>query len=79
MTGCDILPATKATLSLMPPGTFVPAQGMRMQVVGDAERVIPVHERLQGVVNQAIAGVRVTAPASLVDATWLPRRPGLEH
>ncbi|MGI4946482.1 MAG: hypothetical protein ACRYHQ_38985 [Janthinobacterium lividum] len=66
-------------LSLMPLDTFVPAQGMCMQVVGDAERVIPLHERLQGVVYQAIAEVRVTAPASPVDATWLPWRPGLEH
>lgn len=53
MAGCNIPRAAEAILSLMPLDTFVSAPVMRMLVVGDAERVMPVHERLQGVVNRA--------------------------
>ena len=38
--------AAEAILSLMPLDTFVPAPVVRMSVVGDPNRVLPVHERL---------------------------------
>ena len=40
--GCDILTATSAILTLMPLDSFVPAPVSRMQVVGDAGRVLPL-------------------------------------
>ena len=40
--GCGILTATRAILSLMPLDSFVPAPVLRMQVVGDAGRVLPL-------------------------------------
>ncbi len=45
--GCDILTATGAILSLMPLDTFVPAPVSRMQVVGDAAKVLPSFSALQ--------------------------------
>jgi L-fucose mutarotase len=42
MAGCDILTGTRAILSLMPLDTFVPAPVSRMQVVGQASKVLPL-------------------------------------
>ena len=53
MSGCDLPRAAEAILSLMPLDTFVPAPVTRMKVVDDPERIMPVHERLQEVVNRA--------------------------
>ncbi len=53
MAGCDLPRAAEAILSLMPLDTFVPAPVIRMKVVDDPLRIMPVHERLQGVVNRA--------------------------
>jgi len=52
MTGCDLPRAAEAILSLMPLDTFVPAPIKRMKVVDDPERIMPVHERLQSVVDR---------------------------
>ena len=53
MAGCDLPRAAQAILSLMPLDTFVPAPVMRMKVVDDPDRIMPVHERLQEVVDRA--------------------------
>ena len=53
MAGCELPRAAEAILSLMPLDTFVPAPVTRMRVVDDPERIMPVHERLQSVVNRA--------------------------
>ena len=47
MSGCDILTGTRAILSLMPLDGFVPAPVARMQVVGDAGKVLPVFSAMQ--------------------------------
>jgi L-fucose mutarotase len=52
MAGCELPRAAEAILSLMPLDTFVPAPVMRMEVVGDPGRIMPVHERMQSVVNR---------------------------
>ncbi|MGI4746349.1 MAG: RbsD/FucU domain-containing protein [Janthinobacterium lividum] len=44
MTGCD--------LSLLPLDTFVPSPVKRTKVVDDPERVMPVQERMQAVVDR---------------------------
>jgi len=51
MAGCDLPRAAEAILSLLPLDTFVPAPIMRMKVVDDPTRIMPVHERLQNVVD----------------------------
>jgi L-fucose mutarotase len=52
MAGCDLPGAAEAILSLMPLDTFVAAPVTRMLVVDDPERIMPVHERLQSVVDR---------------------------
>lgn len=61
MPGCDIPRPAEVVLSVMPLDTFVPMPVKRMKVVDDPERVMPVHERVQAVVDRAEgrpAGVR---------------------
>lgn len=53
MAGCDLPRAAEAILSLMPLDTFVHAPVVRMEVVGDPGRVMPIHESLQRVVDRA--------------------------
>ncbi|MBW4025355.1 MAG: fucose-binding protein [Proteobacteria bacterium] len=53
MEGCELPRAAEAILSLMPLDTFVLAPVRRMKVVGDPERIMPVHERLQTVIDRA--------------------------
>lgn len=53
MPGCDIPRALEAILSVMPLDTFVPMPVKRMKVVGDPERLMPVHERVQAVADRA--------------------------
>src|SRR4051794_21081630 len=53
MSGCDLPRAAQAILSLMPLDTFVEAPVVRMEVVGDPGRIMPVHERLQRVLNDS--------------------------
>lgn len=57
MSGCDLPRTAEAILSLMPLDTFVEAPVVRMKVVDDPERIMPVHERLQEVLD------RVEGPA----------------
>ena len=52
MAGCDILTATRAILSLMPLDTFVAAPVARMQVVGDAEQVLPLFTAMQALCSE---------------------------
>jgi L-fucose mutarotase len=47
MAGCDLPRAAEAILSLMPLDTFSEAPVFRMKVVGDPERIMPIHERMQ--------------------------------
>ena len=47
MAGCNLLTAAEAILSLMPLDTFVPAPVARMQVVGDAGKVLPLFVDMQ--------------------------------
>ena len=47
MSGCNLLTATEAILSLMPLDTFVSAPVARMQVVGDAGKVLPLFADMQ--------------------------------
>ena len=52
MAGCDILTATRAILRLMPLDRFVPAPVSRMQVVADAEAVLPVFTAMQALCSE---------------------------
>lgn len=56
MSGCDLPRAAEAILSLMPLDTFVPAPVIRMKVVDDPKRVMPVQDRLQSVVDRVEGG-----------------------
>ena len=56
MSGCDLPRAAEAILSLMPLDTFVPAPVIRMNVVDDPDRVMPVQDRMQEVVNRIQGG-----------------------
>jgi len=47
MAGCNLLTAAEAILSLMPLDTFVSAPVARMQVVGDAGKVLPLFSQMQ--------------------------------
>ena len=62
MAGCDLPRAANAILSLMPLDTFVPAPVIRMKVVDDPDRIMPVHERMKDVVDK-IEGRAVTFQA----------------
>ncbi|MBO0985512.1 RbsD/FucU family protein [Rathayibacter sp. SD072] len=53
LAGCDLERAITAVLTLMPLDTFVPEPVQRMTVVGDEGRLMPVHERIQRVVDRA--------------------------
>ena len=53
MAGCDIPTAAAAILSLMPLDTFVPAPVRRMEVVGNADGVVPIFARMQDAVDRA--------------------------
>ncbi|BAQ48893.1 MULTISPECIES: RbsD/FucU family protein [Methylobacterium] len=53
MAGCDLPRAAEAILSVMPLDTFVPAPVKRMKVVGDPDRLMPAHERMQEVADRA--------------------------
>ena len=47
MSGCNLLTAAEAILSLMPLDTFVSAPVARMQLVGDAGKVLPLFADMQ--------------------------------
>jgi L-fucose mutarotase len=52
MPGCDIPRAVEAILSLMPLDTFVASPVKRMSVVGDPDQIIPIHQRVQELVDR---------------------------
>jgi L-fucose mutarotase len=53
LAGCDIPAGLAAILELMPVDTFVEAPVKRMQVVGDADKVLPIFDTVQAVVDRA--------------------------
>ncbi len=53
MEGCELPRAAEAILSLMPLDTFVPCPVVRMKVVNDPDRIMPVQARVQAVVDRA--------------------------
>jgi L-fucose mutarotase len=52
MSGCDILTATRAILTLMPLDTFVTAPVSRMQVVGEPTKILPLFTAMQALCSQ---------------------------
>jgi L-fucose mutarotase len=62
MSGCDLPRAAEAILSLLPLDTFVAAPVIRMEVVDDPKRVMPVHDRMQNTINH-VEGRPVTIQA----------------
>lgn len=52
MVGCDLPRAAEAILSLMPLDTFFPVSVWRMAVVDDPDRMMPVHTRMQEVLDR---------------------------
>lgn len=52
MPGCEIPRAVEAILSLMPLDTFVTQPVKRMKVVGDPDQLMPIHHRMQEVVDR---------------------------
>lgn len=52
LAGCDLPRTAEALLSLMPLDTFVDAPVARMQVVGDPDRIVPIHQKMQDVVDR---------------------------
>lgn len=56
LAGCDLPRAVGAVLSLMPLDTFVEAPVTRMAVVGDPDRLVPVHHAVQAAVDAAVGG-----------------------
>ncbi len=55
MAGCDLPRAAEAILSLMPLDTFVAAPVTRMEVVDEPDLIMPVHTRVQAVVDRVEA------------------------
>lgn len=53
VTGCDIPTLTTAVLKLFPLDTFVDAPVRRMQPVGEPDRIYPVQQAMQHVVDAA--------------------------
>jgi L-fucose mutarotase len=52
MPGCDIPRAVEAILSLMPLDTFVAQPVKRMKVVDKPDQVMPIHQRVQELVDR---------------------------
>jgi L-fucose mutarotase len=52
LSGCDILTATRAILSLMPLDTFVPAPVLRMQVVDAPLKILPLFTAMQALCSE---------------------------
>ena len=54
LSGCGLPEAIAAVLTLMPLDTFVETPVMRMQVVGDPDRQMPVFAAVQAVIDAAV-------------------------
>ena len=74
MTGCELPRAAEAILSLMPLDTFVPAPVTRMKVVDDPQRIMPVQDRLQEVVNRVEGRAVTIEPVERFDFYALAKR-----
>jgi L-fucose mutarotase len=59
MAGWHLLTAAAASLSLMPLDTFVPAPVARMQVVGDAGKMLPLFADMQATCSR-VEGREIT-------------------
>jgi L-fucose mutarotase len=53
LTGCDIPRAARAILSVMPLDTFVKEPVMRMRVVDDPSKQVPIFAAMQNVIDAA--------------------------
>lgn len=53
LPGADIPTGLAAILELMPVDTFVDAPVKRMQVVGAAEKILPIFDRVQAIIDAA--------------------------
>ncbi|UXN03528.1 MULTISPECIES: RbsD/FucU family protein [unclassified Bartonella] len=53
MAGCELPRAVEAILSVMPLDTFVDVPIFRMEVVGEAEKIMPIHTTIQAVIDKA--------------------------
>ena len=53
LSGCDLVRASEAILSLMPLDTFVEPPVMRMMVVDDPEKVLPIFGRIVAAASKA--------------------------
>ena len=53
LDGAGIVEAAEAILSIFPVDTFVDPPAFRMEVIGKPETVLPVHEDISAVLNEA--------------------------
>ena len=53
LDGAGIVEAAEAILSVFPVDTFVDPPAFRMEVIGEPETVLPVHEDISAVLNRA--------------------------
>jgi len=51
--GADLARASEAVLSVFPLDTFVDEPVMRMKVVGDPDKLVPIHYTMQAIVDKA--------------------------
>ena len=51
--GADLARASEAVLSVFPLDTFVDEPVMRMKVVGDPDKLVPIHVTMQAIVDKA--------------------------
>jgi len=51
--GADLARASEAVLSVFPLDTFVDEPVMRMKVVGDPDKLVPIHYTMQKIVDKA--------------------------
>ena len=51
--GADLARASEAVLSVFPLDTFVDEPVMRMKVVGDPDKLVPIHHTMQAIVDKA--------------------------
>ena len=62
MCGCDLPRATEAILSLLPLDTFVEAPVLRMKVVDDPEKILPIFAEI-GTIADRVEGRKITMGA----------------
>ena len=75
MAGCNLLTAAEAILSLMPLDTFVSAPVARMQVVGDAGKVLPLFSQMQATCSRIEGREVALEPLERFEFSTEPRVP----